>query len=140
MSEASYPYKGTEGTCKYKASEGLVKATSSGTHVSGFGNSWGTKIMEAIDTMPVSVAIQANKLVFQTYSSGVITSSKCGTSIDHAVVATGYDNDATEPYFIVRNSWGASWGNAGYVNIGISTGAGICGINQYVYTVETAAA
>jgi len=65
---------------------------------------------------PVSVAIQANKLVFQLYTSGVITSSKCGTNIDHAVVAVGYGTDPTYgAYFLVRNSWGTSWGESGYV-------------------------
>jgi len=77
--------------------------------------------------------------VFQSYKSGVITSAACGTNIDHAVVATGYDSTASEPYYLVRNSWGTSWGDKGYVKIGMSSGKGICGINQYVYYPHTAA-
>jgi len=85
--------------------------------------------MSAIDIMPNAVAVRASGLVFQTYTSGVITSSRCGTAIDHAITAVGYDSAAAEPYFAVRNSWGSTWGDAGYVNIGMSTGKGICGIN-----------
>lgn len=85
--------------------------------------------MSAIDIKPNAVAVRAGGLVFQTYSSGVITSTRCGTAVDHAITAVGYDSAATEPYFIVRNSWGGAWGDAGYVNIGMATGKGICGIN-----------
>jgi len=81
----------------------------------------------------VAVAIQANTSTFQNYKSGVITGTACGTSIDHAVTAVGYGTDPTAGgYYIVRNSWGSSWGNSGYVWIGQAEGAGVCGINQYV--------
>jgi len=61
--------------------------------------------------------------------------------MDHAVQAVGYDSNSNPAYYIVRNSWGASWGDRGFVNIGMTaSGAGICGINQMVYTVKTKAA
>ena len=62
----------------------------------------------------------------------MITSPDCGTSLDHAVLAVGYGKD----YYIVKNSWGVSWGDAGYVKIGIAEGDGICGINQRVMYPE----
>ena len=74
----------------------------------------------------VSIGIEADKSVFQHYHSGVITGSACGTNIDHAVAVVGYGSN----YFIVRNSWGASWGDAGYVKIGMESGRGPCGINM----------
>jgi len=92
--------------------------------------------MAALDTAPVSVAIAADSYVFQTYHSGVLDSSSCGTRLDHAVAAVGYAT-GSQPYYIVRNSWGASWGDKGYVMIAQATGKGICGINQKVYSVET---
>lgn len=50
--------------------------------------------------------------------------------MDHAVVAEGYNSGASEPYYLVRNSWGGSWGESGYVRIGMTaSGKGICGIN-----------
>merc|ERR1712118_180627 len=72
---------------------------------------------------PVSVAIEADQNAFQGYSGGVITSG-CGTNLDHGVTAVGY----TSSYFIVKNSWGASWGQNGYVNIGSS--GNVCGIHS----------
>jgi len=70
--------------------------------------------------------------VFQTYTSGVITSSSCGTNIDHAVLAVGYGTENNTEYLLVKNSWGTSWGDQGYVKIALTSGAGTCGINQYV--------
>lgn len=83
----------------------------------------------AIAIQPVSVAIEADSFVFQFYAGGVINSDKCGTNVDHSVVAVGYGVDPQKgEYYIVKNSWGTSWGMKGYVNIAIVDGPGICGI------------
>jgi len=87
-----------------------------------------------------AVAIDAASTVFQTYSTGIITSSTCGTTLNHAVTAVGYDSGAG--YWRIQNSWGSSWGDAGYVNIGMSdspAGVGICGVNQNMSTPHTQA-
>jgi len=91
----------------------------------------------ALNDRPVSVALAASSDEFGLYKSGVITGSDCGTDITHAVLAIGYgtDENGTE-YFLVKNSWAATWGDAGYLRIGISDGAGTCGINQFPYTVS----
>lgn len=95
--------------------------------------------MAAIAQQPQAVAIEADTAYFQTYTSGVLTNAAaCGTTIDHAVTAVGYGNDPTYGgYYIVRNSWSASWGNQGYVNIGMANAPGICGINQNVAFTTT---
>lgn len=59
-----------------------------------------------------------------------MTNSKCGTNLDHAITAVGYDMDAKEPYWYVKNSWGTGWGEKGYIQIGVSEGPGVCGINM----------
>lgn len=135
--ESSYPYTGRDGTCKYKSSNGKVSVTSYAEIKKSGTTSQQNMMMSAINTSPISVAIEADKFVFQTYSSGVITSSKCGTNIDHAVQATGYNTDGSTSYFNVRNSWGSSWGDKGYVKIGMggSSSYGICGINYAPYSV-----
>lgn len=63
-----------------------------------------------------------------TYTSGIISTADCGTNVDHSLMAVGYGSN----YYIVKNSWGTEWGDAGYVKIGTGDGKGICGINQYV--------
>jgi len=78
----------------------------------------------------VSVAIEADKSVFQHYTGGIITSSSCGTNLDHGVAAVGYGSQGGQEYYIIRNSWGPSWGDKGYVKLGVVNGAGICGVQS----------
>jgi len=61
--------------------------------------------------------------VFQNYQDGILNSRKCGKKLDHGVLAVGYGDG----YFIVKNSWGASWGDEGYLKISDSP-SNICGI------------
>mgnify|MGYP002631748453 FL=1 len=66
-------------------------------------------------------------------------STACGTSLDHAVAAVGYGTEGGQEYYIVRNSWGASWGDAGYIKIAAVEGKGICGIQmESLYPSTTA--
>jgi len=132
--EASYPYKAVGGTCK---TSGLSVAIPKGG-VAGFkrvGNIFfGGSVADmksAIQAQPVSIAIQADQSSFQSYKSGVL-SSGCGTQLDHAVLAVGYGTEDGQDYWLVKNSWGTSWGSAGYIKIGSATN--VCGVlNQAVY-------
>lgn len=79
-------------------------------------------LVSALAMQPIAVAIQADQFVFQFYKSGVLTDDSCGKAgnIDHGVLAVGYgtDLDTQSPYFLVKNSWGPSWGSDGYIKIG----------------------
>jgi len=83
-------------------------------------------LMSAVAQQPVSIAIQANQLAFQSYSSGVLT-GKCGQRLDHGVLAVGYGTLNGVDYWKVKNSWGPSWGQDGYILIERSS-ADLCGV------------
>jgi len=123
MTESAYPYTsgtGSVGSCKYESSKGVGS-------VAGFKEVAHTasQMKAALAKGPVSVAIEADKTVFQHYRSGVITGGACGTQLDHGVLAVGYGSEDGQDYFLVKNSWGGSWGDEGYVKIGQDD---VCGI------------
>ena len=119
--EADYPYQsGTTnktGTCK-EACKPFVTLTghTDVPHESG--------MLAAIRQQPVSVNIEADKGVFHLYKGGVLDNNKCGRRTDHAVLVVGYGTainstniTASKPYYKVKNSWGTSWGEDGFVRI-----------------------
>ena len=71
----------------------------------------------AVEQQPTSVLIEADKMVFHQYSSGIFDSSKCGTNLDHTTLVVGYGSDAGTEYWIMKNSGGASWGEDGYMHL-----------------------
>lgn len=88
-------------------------------------------LKNAVFEQPVSIAIEADTFVFQSYSSGILDSVQCGTGLDHGVLIVGYGNDNGQLYWTVKNSWGESWGENGYIRIARSESSddpGICGI------------
>ena len=68
--------------------------------------------------------------MFHQYTSGIITGTSCGTSLDHGVLVVGYGSEAGQDFYIVKNSWTTAWGEEGYVRIGVASGAGVCGIQS----------
>jgi C1A family cysteine protease len=124
--EADYPYLGRDSTCKYDASKGKVSVKSYTDVAEGDQD----QLAAALQTQPVSVAIEADKVPFQFYKGGILDSTACGQNLDHGVAAVGYGTENGKAYFIVRNSWGASWGEKGYVRIAKndSVKGGVCGI------------
>ncbi|KAL0366078.1 UNVERIFIED_CONTAM: putative cysteine protease RD21C [Sesamum radiatum] len=88
------------------------------------------KLQQAVATQPVSVGICGSEASFQLYSGGIFT-GPCSASLDHAVLIVGYDSKDGQDYWIIKNSWGRSWGMDGYMHMKRNTGngEGLCGIN-----------
>ena len=65
----------------------------------------------------MAVAIEADQTSFQFYSGGILSAKKCGVKLDHGVLAVGYGTDpkTAMKYWIVKNSWGSTWGDKGYI-------------------------
>jgi len=131
--EESYPYIAKGGLLSSCKSKGCSVGLNAGT-VTGVKSLGGTlskasdeDLMTAVAGQPVSIAIEADQTIFQHYTSGVITGD-CGTSTDHGVLLVGYGTDGADSYWKVKNSWGASWGDSGYVRM--VRGKNQCGINS----------
>jgi C1A family cysteine protease len=121
--EADYPYKAKAEKCAYQKAKGVGKVVKY-TDVTP---NKVDQLKAALNKGPVSVAIEADQVVFQMYTKGVITGSKCGNTLDHGVLAVGYGEENGVEYFLVKNSWGPSWGDKGFVKIG-ATDDNVCGI------------
>jgi len=128
VQESDYPYTAQDGTCNngVVSKDGTLKV---GGYTDVTPNDE-TQLQAAVAQQVVSVAVEADGLNWQFYSSGVMTGT-CGTNLDHGVAAVGYGVSGSQAYWKVRNSWGTSWGMQGYVLLqrGATAGKpGYCGI------------
>ena len=128
---SSYPYTsgtGQSGSCKTSCSSVAHLSTCSDVKPNDQ-----ISLKGAVAQQPVSIAIEADTKYFQSYSSGILTSTSCGTNLDHGVLIVGYGEENGIKYWLVKNSWSTTWGDKGYVKIARSDStndAGICGIGM----------
>uniref|UniRef100_A0A7N6BTQ8 Pro-cathepsin H n=1 Tax=Anabas testudineus TaxID=64144 RepID=A0A7N6BTQ8_ANATE len=125
MTETDYPYTAMDGHCKYKPelAAAFVKEVMNITAYDEMG------MVDAVGTRnPVSFAFDVTS-DFMHYDQGVYTSTECRNTTDmvnHAVLAVGYGKVKGTPYWLVKNSWGSSWGIDGYFLI--ERGKNMCGL------------
>lgn len=126
--EEDYPYtsfNGAEGYCKTPIPDRFATVSS----YEDVPQNDKEAMRAAIEKGPVAIAVEADAYVWQHYKSGVMDDESCGTQLDHGVLVVGFDTKE-DGYWIVKNSWGDSWGDEGYIKLGMSSRnpEGICGI------------
>ncbi|XP_022327243.2 cathepsin K-like [Crassostrea virginica] len=110
--EESYPYIGKKDTCTFQRSQ--VGATCTGAIQIERDELALQKAVASVG--PISVCIDASRRSFHLYKEGVYDEEDCSTIIfDHAVLVVGYGTYQGKDYWLVKNSWGTSWGMEGYI-------------------------
>jgi len=126
--EADYPYTsyyGQTGTCHLNKADEVIALTGY-TTIGGSSTSAIESAMASyvLSTGPLSVCLDANN--WSSYTGGIM--SVCGQQVDHCVQAVGVDTSSTGGYWKVRNSWGTSWGESGFIQL--AYGANTCDITN----------
>merc|ERR1712127_27460 len=133
--ESSYPYVAKNRSCAFKKSKGVVQVSSyasvSHKNVSAF--------KAAVTAGPITVAVDAANNYFQGCTGGILNNCGNHNNLDHAIAAVGYGTDNGTTYAIVRNSWTASWGEAGYIRMALTAqgSEGVCGVMLDPHSVKT---
>jgi C1A family cysteine protease len=146
MTEASFPYTsgttGQDGKCKFNSSSVVARMTNFTYATPPCTDSCKSQNEETLatniaSTGPASICVNAGNN-WQVYTGGVIKAGCPGayTDLDHCVHLVGWNtNKAGLKYWIVKNSWAASWGEKGYINI--KMGSNLCGIADEATFVKT---
>jgi C1A family cysteine protease len=124
-SETAYPYKAKDEKCAFKPAS-VVAKIKSWTYITKNRNE--TEMAAKLVTSgPLSICVDAES--WQFYNKGVITGN-CATSLDHCVMITGFRDETVKskpvPIWVIRNSWGADWGENGF--IWVERGKNLCGV------------
>ncbi|KAF0310041.1 Digestive cysteine proteinase 3 [Amphibalanus amphitrite] len=135
MSEEAYPYTAADGgACRAQPSGAAANITG---HVDVMAAGAEPVLAAALAAVgPISVSIDASQRSFQLYAGGVYSESACSSIwLDHGVLAVGYGAENGTAFWLVKNSWGAEWGEQGYIRM-VRDGTNQCGIaSEAVYPV-----
>ncbi|KAJ8943320.1 hypothetical protein NQ318_004761 [Aromia moschata] len=127
---SDYPYTGSDGYCEFTASKSVLT-------ISGWYDLPSSEyaLQDAVANVgPVAAAMNAQLQSFSYYEGGIYWDSDCSSQIDHGVLVVGYGTENGQDYWLIKNSWGTSWGEGGYMRM--ARNVGMCGIdveNSYPY-------
>jgi C1A family cysteine protease len=117
-SEASYPYHARDGQCQKQPNVVSISAYADTPKTE-------SALESLLQNQPISIAIEADQSSFQMYKSGVFT-GPCGQQLDHGVLLVGMGTDGSQDYWRVKNSWGTTWGDQGFIRM--IRGKNMCGL------------
>ncbi|XP_051894013.1 procathepsin L-like [Pristis pectinata] len=127
-SESTYPYTAQEGDCRFQRSKVVarIRTYTQSKYTEG-------RLARTVARVgPISIAIDASQRSFQFYNQGVYYDPECGyNGVNHAVLAVGYGTENGVKYWLVKNSWGTTWGDKGYIKMAKDRNNN-CGIVNYV--------
>uniref|UniRef100_A0A8C4FD38 Cathepsin S, ortholog 2, tandem duplicate 2 n=1 Tax=Dicentrarchus labrax TaxID=13489 RepID=A0A8C4FD38_DICLA len=113
-SDASYPYTGRNGECRYNSKFRAANCSQYSFLPEGDEGA----LKEALANIgPISVAIDATRPTFTFYRSGVYNDPNCSQKVNHGVLAVGYGTLDGQDYWLVKNSWGKTFGDQGYIRM-----------------------
>ena len=132
--EAAYPYTARQHVqCRHVAGHGL-RPSHSQVYLVREGDEGALR--QAVRVQPVSVGMDASGALLQLYAGGVYRDASCSRrNLNHAMLAVGYgaaaaaaaENGTTVPTWLLRNSWGAGWGDDGFFQLPRDAG-NACGV------------
>lgn len=126
-SDASYPYTGRQQQCRYNSMNRAANCSDYNFLPEGDEGA----LKQALATIgPISVAIDAKRPRFAFYRSGVYDDPSCSQDVNHGVLAVGYGTLNGQDYWLVKNSWGASFGDQGFIRMARNKNDQ-CGIARY---------
>ena len=139
MTETNYPYTGKPQACAYDEKKASVKVTNFINILPHNSD----QLKMAVKLGPVAASISTSSKVFQFYKGGIISGVQCSTEetpVDSAVTIIGFGHDShmNLDYWLIKNSWGTTWGDAGFARIAITEdSAGVCNIQTEASVVFT---
>ncbi|XP_060074759.1 procathepsin L-like [Ylistrum balloti] len=128
--QTAYPYTGKNGKCHFKR-------TSVGATLTGYGTiKKGSELalQKAVATIgPIAVAVDGEKASFGMYKSGIYNEPTCSQNVDHSLLVVGYGTLNGTDYWLMKNSWGTSWGMDGYIMMSRNKGnqCGVANMGSY---------
>jgi C1A family cysteine protease len=116
-SSSEYPWVGSQQGCKMKG--GSFKIAGSVT------TSGCPDLEKGLSVMPVVVAVDATN--WSTYKSGIL--SNCSNRINHVAMLVGASTSGA--FWRIKNWWGATWGESGYIRLAPGNTCGVCTAGVY---------
>ena len=127
VEQSAYPYTAEDGTCQSDSKPHTDVITT------GYKSVTYNKpdlMKDQLAIQPLSVFVDGSSAAFRTYSSGIFNDPDCGVFMNHCTDVVGWGIEGDVEFWIMRNSWGTSWGEKGYMRLEIIKGAGVCGIHK----------